>query len=108
MLTDALSNNKLEIPHIEGPKADTLLEKLYPGSSVANPIDFLATGTAEQLAVIIDACENDFDNIDAMAVIFGSPGLFPVYDVYDLLDEKMKTCKKPIYPILPSVINVKE
>ncbi|MGM0505342.1 MAG: acetate--CoA ligase family protein, partial [Bacteroidota bacterium] len=96
MLTDALSNNKLQIPPIEGPKADALLEKLYPGSSVANPIDFLATGNAEQLGHIIDACENDFDHIDAMAVIFGSPGLFPVYDVYDLLDEKMKSCKKPI------------
>ena len=106
MLTDALSNNGLEIPHIEGPKAEALLNKLYPGSSVANPIDFLATGTAQQLGEIIDACENDFENIDAMAVIFGSPGLFPVYDVYDLLHEKMKSCKKPIYPILPSVINV--
>lgn len=108
MLTDALSNNKLEIPTIEGPKAKALLEKLFPGSSVANPIDFLATGTAEQLGFIIDACENDFDNVDAMAVIFGSPGLFPVYDVYDLLDRKMKECKKPIYPILPSIINVKD
>lgn len=108
MLTDSLSNNGLDVPHIDGPKADVLLEKLYPGSSVANPIDFLATGTAQQLGDIIDACENDFDNIDAMAVIFGSPGLFPVYDVYDLLHEKMKECKKPIYPILPSVINVKD
>jgi acetyltransferase len=108
MLTDALSNGGFDIPHIEGDKANALLEKLYPGSSVANPIDFLATGTAEQLGNIIDACENDFDNIDAMAVIFGSPGLFPVYDVYDLLDEKMKQCKKPIYPILPSIINVKD
>src|SRR6056297_72787 len=108
MLTDALSNNKLQIPPIDGPKADVLLEKLYPGSSVANPIDFLATGNAEQLGHIIDACENDFDHIDAMAVIFGSPGLFPVYDVYYLLDEKMKSCKKPIYPILPSVVNVKD
>ncbi len=106
MLTDSLSEGGLEIPHIEGPKADELLKKLYPGSSVANPIDFLATGTAEQLGHIIDACENDFDNIDAMCVIFGSPGLFQVYDVYDLLNEKMKTCKKPIYPILPSVVNV--
>lgn len=108
MLTDSLSNGGLEIPHIEGPKADQLLEKLFPGSSVSNPIDFLATGTAEQLGHIIDACENDFDNVDAMAVIFGSPGLFPVYDVYDLLHEKMKQCKKPIFPILPSVINVKD
>jgi acetyltransferase len=107
MLTDSLSINKLEVPSITGPKADALVEKLYPGSSVANPIDFLATGTAEQLGHIIDACENDFDNIDAMAVIFGSPGLFPVYDVYDVLDQKMRECHKPIYPILPSIINVK-
>ena len=108
MLTDSLSNGGMEIPHIEGPKAEELLTKLYGGSSVANPIDFLATGTAEHLGHIIDACENDFDEIDGMAVIFGSPGLTQVYDVYDLLDEKMKTCKKPIFPILPSVINVKD
>jgi acetyltransferase len=107
MLTDALSNGGLEVPHIEGPKAKELLEKLFPGSSVANPIDFLATGTAEQLGQIIDSCENDFANIDAMIVIFGSPGLFEVYDVYSLLDQKMKTCKKPIFPVLPSIINVK-
>lgn len=108
MLTDALSEGGLEVPHIEGPKAAALLEKLYPGSSVANPVDFLATGNAEQLGHIIDACENDFENIDAMAVIFGSPGLSPVMDVYHLLDERMKSCRKPIYPILPSIINVKE
>ncbi len=106
MLTDALSNGGLNIPKIEGEKAECLLTNLYPGSSVANPIDFLATGTAEQLGQIIDVCENDFDYIDAMCVIFGSPGLFQVYDVYDLLNEKMKSCKKPIYPILPSVVNV--
>ena len=106
MLTDALSNNGFNIPKIEGAKASALLEKLFAGSSVANPIDFLATGTAEQLGFIIDACDNDFDNIDGMAVIFGSPGLFSVYDVYDLLNEKMKHCKKPIYPVLPSIINV--
>ena len=103
MLTDALSNGGLEIPRLENPE---LLTKLFPGSSVANPIDFLATGTAEQLGYIIDACEHDFQNIDGMAVIFGSPGLFEVYDVYKLLDEKMRSCSKPIFPILPSIINV--
>lgn len=108
MLTDTLSNNGLDVPHLEGEAADRLLSKLFPGSSVGNPIDFLATGTAEQLGFIIDACENDFDNIDAMAIIFGSPGLFPNWDVYELLHEKMKTCKKPIFPILPSIVNVKE
>ena len=105
MLTDALSEGGLEIPHLEHTE---LLTKLFPGSSVANPIDFLATGTAEQLGDIIDACENDFTEIDGMAVIFGSPGLFEVYDVYKLLDEKMRSCRKPIYPVLPSIINVKK
>jgi acetyltransferase len=103
MLTDALSNNGLDVPHIEGASADALLEELFSGSSVSNPIDFLATGTAEQLGTIIDYCDTKFDNIDAMVVIFGTPGLFKIFDVYDVLDQKMKTCKKPIYPVLPSI-----
>jgi len=107
MLTDALSEGGMEIPRLAGEAADRLLGQLFPGSSVANPIDFLATGTAEQLGFIIDACENDFDEIDAMAVIFGSPGLFPVDDVYSLLHDKIRSCSKPVFPILPSVINVK-
>jgi acetyltransferase len=108
MLTDALSHGGLQVPPIEGEAADELRDELFPGSSTANPIDFLATGTAEQLGTIIDYCENRFDNIDAMVVIFGSPGLFQVYDVYDVLHEKMQSCRKPIYPVLPSVINVKD
>lgn len=102
MLTDALSNGNMEIPHIEGAKAEKLLEQLFGGSSVGNPIDFLATGTAEQLGLIIDACNNDFDQIDGMAVIFGSPGLAPVFEPYNLLVEKLKNTKKPIFPIFPS------
>jgi len=109
MLTDSLESGGLHIPHIKDSEAkERLKNKLFSGSSVENPIDFLATGNAEQLAAIIDACENEFDEIDGMAVIFGSPGLNPVRDVYQVLNEKMKTCKKPIFPILPSVINVKE
>jgi acetyltransferase len=107
MLTDALSKNGFEVPGISGPKADLLKSRLFPGSSVGNPIDFLATGTAEQLGCIIDAVENDFQNIDSMAVIFGSPGLSGVTDVYELLSNRIKSCRKPIFAILPSVINVK-
>ena len=108
MLTDALSKNGLNVPEISGKKSEELLNKLFLGSSVSNPIDFLATGNAEQLETIIDYCENEFSDIDAMVVIFGSPGLFEVYDVYDVLDKKMRECKKPIFPILPSVVNVKK
>jgi acetate---CoA ligase (ADP-forming) len=105
MLTDALSTGGLEVPQLSGPAADRLKERLFPGSSVANPIDFLATGTAEQLGTIIDACETDFDTVDAMVVIFGSPGLVPVDRAYDVLSDRMNRCTKPIYPVLPSVVN---
>jgi acetate---CoA ligase (ADP-forming) len=104
MLTDALSNGGMNVPHIEGPAAKELLSQLFPGSSVANPIDFLATGTAGQLGTIIDYCETRFDSVDGLAVIFGTPGLNKVFDVYSVLDEKMKTAVKPIFPILPSVL----
>jgi acetate---CoA ligase (ADP-forming) len=108
MLTDALSNGGLEVPHIDNPASKELLTKLFPGSSVANPIDFLATGTAEQLGVIIDYVDQQFEEIDGMVVIFGTPGLFPVFDVYDVLHEKMKTCRKPIFPVLPSTLTARE
>jgi acetyltransferase len=108
MLTDVLSKNGLHVPEINSSESKNLLAKLYPGSTVSNPIDFLATGNADQLETIIDYCENKFDEIDAMVVIFGSPGLFNVKDVYTKLHSKIKTCNKPIFPILPSVENAKE
>ena len=114
MLTDALSKGGLNVPSLITPStqntpstqisaAEELKSKLFPGSSVANPIDFLATGTPEQLGTVIDYCENRFDNIDAIAVIYGTPGLTQLYEAYDVLDQKIRECKKPIFPILPSL-----
>ncbi len=103
MLTDALSKGGISVPTLEGPLAEELKTKLFPGSSVANPIDFLATGTAEQLGTVIDYCENRFDQIDAIAVIYGTPGLTQLYEAYDVLDRKIRECKKPVFPILPSL-----
>lgn len=75
---------------------------------MANPIDFLATGNADQLGEILDAVENDFDEIDGAVVVFGTTGMGRVDDVYKLLHEKMNTCRKPIFPILPSAIQAAE
>ena len=101
MLTDALSKGGLNVPKIEGPEADELKSKLFPGSSVSNPIDILATGTPEHLALAIDYCENKFQGIDAIFVIFGTPGLVQLYEAYDVLHKKILECKKPIFPTLP-------
>ena len=107
MLTDALSKGGLSVPSLMTPNTQTAVEELkaqlFPGSSVTNPIDILATGTAEQLGIAIDYCENHFDNIDAIAVIYGTPGLTQLYEAYDVLDKKIRACHKPIFPVLPSL-----
>ena len=103
MLTDALSKGGMQVPPLTGEAADELKAKLLPGSSVSNPIDILATGGAEQLATAIDYCENHFDDVDAIMVIFGTPGLVKIFEVYDVLHKKIQECRKPIFPILPSV-----
>ena len=102
MLTDALSKGGMNVPPLSGSIAEELKEKLLPGSSVANPIDILATGTAEHLGIAINYCEK-MDDIDAIMVIFGTPGLVKIFEVYDVLHKKILECKKPIFPILPSV-----
>ena len=103
MLTDALSKGGLIVPPIDPAKGDELKAHLFPGSSVANPIDILATGTPEHLGIAIDFCEQRFDDIDAIMVIFGTPGLVQIYEAYDVLHQKILECHKPIFPILPSV-----
>jgi acetate---CoA ligase (ADP-forming) len=105
MLTDVLSEGGIEVPRISGEASERLLKKLHPGSSISNPIDVLATGGVDQMDAVIECVDKELDEIDGMCVIFGSPGLYSVEPVYNLIDEKMKTCRKPIYPILPSTIN---
>lgn len=108
MLTDALEEGGLQVPHLEGPEAEALLGRLLPGSSVANPIDFLATGTPEHVGLIIDALNDKFGNIDAMAVIFGSTGLTDITEALDLISAKTKASPKPVYTVLPSVVTAKK
>ena len=103
MLTDALSKGGLNVPKLEGPLADELKAQLYPGAAVGNPIDILATGTPQHLRLCLEYCEERFDNIDAMMAIFGTPGLVQMFEMYNVLHERMQTCRKPIFPILPSV-----
>lgn len=108
MLTDVLAQGGMDVPRLEGPDVNRLLTKLFPGSSASNPIDMLATGNAEQLGICIDFCETVFSEVDGIVVIFGTPGLSPVFDVYQVLHEKMELCRKPIYPVLPSVTTAME
>lgn len=103
MLTDALSKGGMHVPHLEGEAVEELKTRLYPGASTGNPIDILATGTPEHLRLCLEYCEEKLDEVDAMMAIFGTPGLVTMFEMYDVLHEKMQTCTKPIFPILPSI-----
>lgn len=103
MLADALSKGGMNVPKLEGSLAEELKSRLFPGSAVGNPIDILATGTPEHLRICLEYCEEKFDNVDAVMAIFGTPGLVTMFEMYEVLHEKMQTCKKPIFPILPSI-----
>ncbi len=103
ILTDALSKGNLNVPEIDKDAAKELKDKLLPGAAVSNPIDIIGTGTGEHLITAIEFLEKQKE-IDAVAVIYGNPGVSNVQKAYEMLDQKIKTSKLPIYPILPSVI----
>lgn len=104
LATDALVHAGLNVPVINKSASEKIAAELFSGSSTSNPVDFLGTGTAGQLGKIIDITGSECPEIDSSVVIFGTPGLADVTPVYDLLDEKMKTVVKPVFPVLPSTM----
>ncbi len=105
ILTDTLSSFGIGIPDLNEYHEKKLSQLLYPGASTKNPIDILATGTAEQLDSVLDYCIKEVDEIDGLIVIFGSPGLTSVSNAFNVIHQKIKESTKPIYAILPSVVN---
>ncbi|NDV70450.1 acetate--CoA ligase family protein [Dysgonomonas sp. 25] len=104
ILTDALSKGNLNVPEMSAELAQELKKHLLPGAAVTNPIDLIGTGTGEHLAYAIDFCEKNFKEIDGIVVFYGNPGVTDVKRAYEILHEKIQTCRLPIYPVLPSVV----
>lgn len=103
MLTDALSAGGMNIPKLSAEHQDKLIGMMNAGASAVNPIDMIATATTEQLDKVIEYADNELSEIDGMTVIFGSNGLNNMTEIYNLLHRKIQECRKPIFPILPSV-----
>ncbi len=108
ILTDHLEQNGLEVPTLNESHRAVLSALLNPGASVANPIDLLATGSAQQLEQVIEYCDREMDEVDALVVIFGSPGLGSMKEAYEVIHQKALSCRKPLFPVLPSVVNLEQ
>jgi acetyltransferase len=98
MAADALTQEGLEVPHFDEPK---LLSQLLPGSSTANPIDFLATGTARHMEAVLTHVER-LPGVDGVMAIFGTPGMTATFDCHEALLKRWKTGSRPLYVVLPS------
>jgi len=108
ILTDHLVRLGLDVPTLNESHRAVLSSLLNPGASVANPIDLLATGSAEQLDQVIEYCDREMDEVDGLVVIFGSPGLGSVREAYEVIHQKSLSCRKPLFPVLPSVVNLEQ
>jgi acetyltransferase len=70
--TDVLVGAGLEIPPLSDKTETFLKEKLYAEASVKNPVDVLATATAEHYRACLDAMMED-DQFDCVFVNFVTP-----------------------------------
>jgi acetyltransferase len=70
--TDELVEAKLTIPNLSQDCIDSLRDKLYPEASLNNPIDVLATATADHFRAAMDALMRD-DNIHSLYINFVTP-----------------------------------
>ncbi len=93
--TDELIDGGLEIPPLSEKTEKVLKEKLYPDASVHNPIDVLATGTAEHYRAAIDALMED-DNIHSIYINEVTPFFVDNEAVAKQIVEANKTGEKPI------------
>jgi acetate---CoA ligase (ADP-forming) len=70
--TDILVDAGLTLPPLSETTRSLLAEKLYPEASVSNPVDVLATGTAEHYLACLEAMMAD-DSFDCVLVHFVTP-----------------------------------
>ncbi len=70
--TDILVDAGLELPPLSAETESRLKEQLFPEAAVHNPVDVLATGTADHYRACLDAMMDD-DHFDCVLVNFVTP-----------------------------------
>ena len=93
--TDVLVAAGLKIPPLSGKTEAFLKERLFPEASVHNPVDVLATGTADHYRACLDAMMED-DNFDCVFVNFVTPFFVDTDSIAKQIVEVSKQQRKPI------------
>jgi acetyl coenzyme A synthetase (ADP forming)-like protein len=72
LLADACEAHDLEVPELEDATVETLRSFLPKTAGVANPVDMIASASAEHYARTLEAVGND-PNVDALVAIYIPP-----------------------------------
>jgi acetate---CoA ligase (ADP-forming) len=103
LCADACEARGLEVPLLSDVSQQKLRAVLKREASVANPVDMIASATAEQYREAIRTVATD-PNIDSLIVIFVPPLVTRVEDVAQVIAEEVAALKrsKPLATVLMS------
>ncbi len=95
MCADACEAAGLEVPELPEGVRDSLREFLAPEAALANPVDMIATATAEQYRRAISALAA-WEGVDALIVIFIRPLLTRAEDVAEAVRDALAEMPREI------------
>ncbi len=95
MCADACEASGLEVPPLSEEVQEQLRGFLPPEASLANPVDMIATASADQYRQAI-ATLTGWDGIDALIVIFVRPLLIRAEDVAEAVAQAIEDLPRPI------------
>ena len=103
LCADACEARGLEVPVLDGESQEKLRTFLPPSASATNPVDMIASASAEDYRKAIEIVAAD-DNVDALIVIFTPPLVTRAEDVARAIVAAVKTFdgSKPVMAVFLS------
>ena len=95
LAADACEGYGLSVPELSAETQDRLRSVLSPGAAVANPVDCIASATAEQYRQALEIVLAD-EAVDALIVIFTPPLITKADDVAEAVASVSARATKPI------------
>jgi acetate---CoA ligase (ADP-forming) subunit alpha len=96
-LADLCITAGLQIPQVDDDLASSLREKTLPIASFNNPIDLTASGTDDQVAIVLDELFVRNKSFADVAIYLGVWGLIQTSDrISEIMFEAMKRSGKPV------------
>lgn len=104
LATDALAGMGLEVPETPEATRRRLAEILPPAASLRNPVDMIASATAEQYRQVLQLMLEE-PEYDAAMVLFIPVGLVPIGEVAEAVKEAVRAARakgveKPVLAVM--------